>query len=383
MEHIDLMENLMSLQFEHGIQKDETPWLFLQSRSRGLMIQACAHAVFFCRLLRVLRKMGGSTSVSMVPSEEEEEDPYRKPTKKDLKVGIIGGGRLGRQLALVLLHKASITPPSLHISTRRPETLIDLQRMGIRCFYHNCFLVDWANVVFLCCLPSQLPNICLEISTRLEKSCIVYSLVTAVPLLRLKQLLCHTTILRPQYQCAENYTDIWGANEDIKTALQDQEIIQATSPYSTDGGITLNIKWLEAVFYAALNTCTIKEMPYEDVLKALNNFCLSVHLPTCGKKTVCPKFIVTDFVNQAFAKTLSPSNVFPWFDLITVQLKETPFSQHLRKSKNLQEHLIVLYCASFGILVPKKTKGNEEEKKENEKEEASASQPQMSDFSDA
>ncbi|XP_074091742.1 NADP-dependent oxidoreductase domain-containing protein 1 [Macrotis lagotis] len=364
METVDLMDKLTSLQFERGIQKEELPWLFLQSRSRGLMIEACAHAAFFCRLLWALRKMDGSTSISMLPSEEEKEDPYKKPSKRDLKVGIIGGGRLGKHLALVLLHQASLPPQNLHISTRRPETLIDLQKMGIQCFYHNCFLVDWANLVFLCCLPSQLPHICLEISPRLEKFCFVYSLVTAVPLPRLKQLLCHTTILRPQYQCAETYIDIWGSNEGIQSALQDPDIIRATSPYSTDGGITLNIKWLEAVFYAALNTCTLREIPYQQALEVLNDLCLSVHLQTCEDKTNCPRFIVTDFVNQAFAKTLHPSNAFPWFDLITVQLKETPFSQHLGKSVTLQEHLTVLYCASFGISLSQETEQPKEEEKE-------------------
>ena len=60
----------------------------------------------------------------------------------------------------------------------------EFQKLGIQCFYHNPYLVDWANVLFLCCLPSQLPNICLEIQTHLEKGCIVYSFVAAVPIAR-------------------------------------------------------------------------------------------------------------------------------------------------------------------------------------------------------
>ncbi|XP_074145995.1 NADP-dependent oxidoreductase domain-containing protein 1 [Sminthopsis crassicaudata] len=367
MDSSDLMDNLPSLKFEQGLQEEEIPWLFLQSRSRGLIIQACSHAAFFCRLLWVLRKMEESTFVSMFPLEEEEEDPYKKTSKKELRVGIIGGGRLGKQLALVLLQRAFIPPQNLHISTRRPEILNDLQKMGIQCFYHNCFLVEWANLIFLCCLPSQLTHICMEINPRLDKSCIVYSLVTAVPLPRLKQLLCHTSILHPQYQCAENYVDIWGSNEDISSALQDPDIVHATSPYSPDGGVTVSIKWLEAVFYAALNTCTLKKIPYPQVLEILTNLCLSIHPQTCGEdKSNCPRFIVTDFVNQAFAKTLNPSNVFPWFDLITVQLKETPFSQHLRKTVTLQEHLTVLYCASFGVSLSQEI-DEEEEREEEEK----------------
>lgn len=42
---------------------------------------------------------------------------------KGLKVGIIGGGCLGRQLAHVLLQLVPISAESLRISTRRPEAL--------------------------------------------------------------------------------------------------------------------------------------------------------------------------------------------------------------------------------------------------------------------
>lgn len=43
--------------------------------------------------------------------------------KDELKVGIIGGGHLGKQLARVLLHLVPLPPERLWISTRRPEAL--------------------------------------------------------------------------------------------------------------------------------------------------------------------------------------------------------------------------------------------------------------------
>lgn len=52
---MDILEDLKSLQFEYGISEEDRSWLYLQSRSRGLMIEACAHAVFFCKLFRNLR----------------------------------------------------------------------------------------------------------------------------------------------------------------------------------------------------------------------------------------------------------------------------------------------------------------------------------------
>uniref|UniRef100_A0A8D0GY65 Pyrroline-5-carboxylate reductase catalytic N-terminal domain-containing protein n=1 Tax=Sphenodon punctatus TaxID=8508 RepID=A0A8D0GY65_SPHPU len=112
----------------------------------------------------------------------------------------------------------------------------EFQQLGIKCFYDNSQLVAWADVVFLCCLPSHLPHICSGIHAALQEPCIVYSLVAAVPLPRLKQLLCYSTILRPQYQFINSVSEnIWGTNGTIVSAIQDSTIIQATFPYSAKG----------------------------------------------------------------------------------------------------------------------------------------------------
>ncbi|KAB1277667.1 Spermatogenesis-defective protein 39-like protein [Camelus dromedarius] len=297
---MDMLEDLNSLQFEYGIQEEDRSWLYLLGRSHGLMIKACAHAAFFCKLLRNLRE-----SFSKKSSQEKKisEDI---PDDDELKVGIIGGGHLGKQLAHTLLQLVPIPAESLRISTRRPEALGEFKKLGIQCFYRNSSLVQWANVIFLCCLPSQLPNICVEIQTSLEKACIVYSFVAAIPIPRLKHLLNHTNILRPQYQCVEDLDNIWGANKEITAALQDPVILQATCPYSPAGGIILNVKWLEGVFYAAINTCTRKDMSHSQVLQLLNELFLSVHFETCGKDGAsCRKFQVQDFVSKAYAENLS------------------------------------------------------------------------------
>ncbi|XP_038624421.1 NADP-dependent oxidoreductase domain-containing protein 1 isoform X2 [Tachyglossus aculeatus] len=352
----NILENLQSLQFEKGIREEERPLLFLLGRFRGLMLQACAHAVFFCKFLSALRQTPGNGPVSLLPSQEacSKETPLREP----LKVGIIGGGHLGKQLAKVMLQTACIPAWSIQVSTRRPETLRDLQNLGIVCFYGNCQLVDWADVVFLCCLPSQLPHICLEIHSRLRESSIVYSLVTAVSLSRLKQLLSHPTILRPQYQCAGKCVDVWGAKKKITAALQDPAIVKATCPFSPGGGITINIKWLEAVFYAALNTCTSQGMPHPQALELLNNLCLPELLLPCQENKIdCPQFQVTHFVNKSFAQSMTSKDTFPWFNLTMVQLKETPFSQHLTACAALRDHLATLYCESFGLSLPEREEG--------------------------
>lgn len=54
------------------------------------------------------------------------------PDDDELKVGIIGGGHLGKQLARVLLQLVPIPAENLRISTRRPEALGEEQCVAER-----------------------------------------------------------------------------------------------------------------------------------------------------------------------------------------------------------------------------------------------------------
>ncbi|KAM5338068.1 NADP-dependent oxidoreductase domain-containing protein 1 [Glossophaga mutica] len=347
---MDMLEDLESLQFEQGIQEEDRSWLYLQNRCRGLLIKGCAHATFFCKLLCDLSQLLQEKQTSRHPSTESFASTL---DDDELKVGIIGGGHLGKQLARVLLQLVPIPAERLRISTRRPEALDEFQKLGVDCFYDNSYLVGWANLVFLCCLPSQLPSICTEIQSSFKKDCIVYSFVSAIPIPRLKNLLVHTSILRPQYQCVEGFANIEGANKEIIAALQDPVILQATCPFNPAGGVILNIRWLDGVFYAALNVCTAKAMSLLQALQLLNELFPSTHIKKCRKNGApCPRFQLRDFLHGSYAQNLSPESPFPWFDLTTVQLGETPFSNNLRTRPGLQDHLTHLYCNSFGIALP-------------------------------
>ncbi|XP_051010194.1 NADP-dependent oxidoreductase domain-containing protein 1 [Acomys russatus] len=349
---MNILDGLESLKFEYGIPEDERYWLYLQGRYRGLMIKGCGHAVFFCKLACTLRELIRECSHAKHARAVSFEGV--DPEDTEVKVGIIGGGHLGKQLAKVLLKLVPLPAESLKMSTRRPESLAELQKLGVQCRYDNASVASWAKVLFLCCLPAQLPNICIEIQAKLEKTCIVYSFVSAVPLPRLKLLLNHTNIIRPQYSFTEDLNNIWGDNRNITDALEDPVILRATCPYSNVGGVILNTKWLEGVFYAIINICTARNVFHSSVLQILNRLFLSVHLESCKKDIAsCPRFHLTHFMNKNYVKNLFHKRPFPWFDLIAVQLKETPFSQHLSATPLLQDHLTLLYCVSFGVSLTK------------------------------
>ncbi|XP_029453519.1 NADP-dependent oxidoreductase domain-containing protein 1 isoform X2 [Rhinatrema bivittatum] len=345
----DITANLPSFQFESGIDVCHHQFLHLRERSRGFMLNACSHAVFLCKLLNAIR-------------QKEEHDRTLLPLKVSnlnldikrdrLKVGIIGGGHTGKQLAKVLLELSGLLAEHIQISTRRPETLYELQSLGIECFYNNRHLAAWADVLFLCCLPSQLLNICSEIKMDLCVSSIVYSLVSTVPIPRLKQLLCHSNILRPVYRNeTSDDSHIWGTSGNITAALHNAAIVQATCPWKPKGGMTLNVRWFAAVLYAALNSCSSQNLSHRQSLQLLNK--LLSHPPSSSQEEgkSCQELVCRDFVSQRFTASLEKEDAFPWFDLTTVQQKETPFSKLLMSSPAFQEHLLKVYCASFGISV--------------------------------
>ncbi|XP_062974550.1 NADP-dependent oxidoreductase domain-containing protein 1 [Elgaria multicarinata webbii] len=324
----DIMANLKTFQPEYGSGTNE-PLLRLKCRAKGLTVNACAHALFFCKMLQATR-------------QKEEH----------LKIGIIGGGHIGKQLARMLLQLSGIPGRNIQISTRRPETLLEFEMVGVDCFYNNRQLVGWADVVFLCCLPSHLLHICSEIQGVLKKCCIIYSLITAIPLPRLQQLLSYNSILRPRYTFTDNGPfPIWEANRTVVETLKDPAVIQATCPCNPKGEVVVNMKWLAAVFYAALNSYTWQQLSYAKALVLLNEVCFPEDkaIGPAEDKSPPPFLACENFINRAFALSLEPNDSFPCFDLTTTQLKDSPFSQLLATSTSFKDSIASFYCNMIAI----------------------------------
>ncbi|XP_026561112.1 NADP-dependent oxidoreductase domain-containing protein 1 [Pseudonaja textilis] len=341
-EMANIMANLKTFQPEYGIGTNE-PLFRLRSCAKGLMVNACAHALFFCKLLNATKQKEDNCGDVPAGSQASKDN-------QTLKIGIIGGGHLGKQLARILLHLGAISGKNIQISTRRPETLLEFHKLGVECVYNNKQLISWADVVFLCCLPCHLPHICSEIHDSLKNSCIIYSLVTAIPLNRLKQLMSSCSILRPQYKCSENSSfSIWEANRTVLEALKDTAVIQATCPCNSKSEIAVNMKWLAAVFYTALNSYTEQHLPYTKALRLLNQVCFCE-----GNATTSSPFLVCEhFINQAFASSLAADDSFPWFDITTVQLKDSPLSQFLETNTSVQEFIASSYFNMITALAKK------------------------------
>ncbi|XP_062378199.1 NADP-dependent oxidoreductase domain-containing protein 1 [Sardina pilchardus] len=254
----------------------------------------------------------------------------------ELTVGVIGGGHLGKRLARALQEGSGITPANIRVSSRRPETLQELSLMEIECFYDNQRLASWADVLFLCCLPCHLSQVCDDIRAHLPRHCVVYSFVSNAPVKRLSQLLGHTSILRPAYQLVPGDAE-WQGPPSVMAALKDVEAIAASCPLSMSCGVRLGTGWLPAVLYSLLNMCS-SVLPPEGALQLLNQ--------VLGHQSDSD-LSIQPFISQSCASTLSPPRPLPWISLIDVQSRDTPLSWHLSSSSGLRKHLLSVYLTTL------------------------------------
>uniref|UniRef100_A0A3Q4GH32 NADP-dependent oxidoreductase domain-containing protein 1 n=1 Tax=Neolamprologus brichardi TaxID=32507 RepID=A0A3Q4GH32_NEOBR len=322
---VDIVADLSTLCFESGLADDEKKLLYLRARSAGLTFCGCAHAAFVCELIDSLRK-------PVAPGEDY-----------DLRVGILGMGHLGKQLCLALLEKTKIKPSHIKISTRRPELAVGNLRQ-VECFFDNRRLAAWADVLFLCCLPSQIPKVCVDLRSYLAKHCLVYSFTSAIPVTRLAKLLGHDYILKPKYDVVSCDTvDVWLSCSHVASAIADPLLIEASCPLTMKGGISLGLNWVCAVLYILLNICTSASLGSSEALLLIK----SMFKEKCGDTV---QLNAHSFINSSYASSLLSDEPFPWISLMDAQIRETPLLRFLSSSKSVQQ---LCYCFVFGLFKKK------------------------------
>ncbi|XP_070836211.1 NADP-dependent oxidoreductase domain-containing protein 1 [Chaetodon trifascialis] len=324
---VDVFADGSSFSFEAGLTEEEKELIHLRARSAGLTVCGCAHALVLCKLVQSLRCLIGLHAADGGSSGEDG----------DLCVGILGMGHMGKQLLLSLLGKSGIKPSHIKISSRRPESAVEFIQKGVECFFDNRRLAAWADVLFLCCLPSHLPNICADLRSHLSKRCLVYSFTSAVPVSRLTQLLGHDFILKPQYNLeACDSADVWLRCTHLSTALNDPLLIEASCPLTMSGGISLGLNWVCAVLYSLLNICTSAGLGSSDALSLINTV-LKEKWPHAEELNT------QSFISASYASSLLTEEPFPWISLTDAQTKETPLLCFLSNSKSMQQCISAAY----------------------------------------
>ncbi len=96
------------------------------------------------------------------------------------KITIIGGGNLGRAIALGIVEKG-ISKASDVIVTKRDESqLADLAKRGFGTSSNNIESVESADVIIVCVQPSQLNHVLKEIDSSLGQEKLLISVITGI-----------------------------------------------------------------------------------------------------------------------------------------------------------------------------------------------------------
>ena len=124
----DITMDLKELEFEDGFSQqngvftvNNFDYVTVRKKAHIKLVASVAHATYFIAVANKIRhnffdiKNGIFKQNSNLLTEINKEP--------GLKIGIIGGGQLGQQLAKSLLDFASVYPNELRISTRQPEFL--------------------------------------------------------------------------------------------------------------------------------------------------------------------------------------------------------------------------------------------------------------------
>lgn len=98
-----------------------------------------------------------------------------------MKLGIIGGGNLGRALALGLAQSSALSIEQIVVSRRNPEHIKDLTSLGIKTTDDNRSAVGDADIVIVAVKPHQIDGVLNEIKDVLDPaSHLLISVVTGV-----------------------------------------------------------------------------------------------------------------------------------------------------------------------------------------------------------
>ncbi|XP_022333504.2 NADP-dependent oxidoreductase domain-containing protein 1-like [Crassostrea virginica] len=333
---VDITHNLESLQFESALNEDEKQLLVLRKRSHAMVVTSCTQATFFANLLHEARQIKKQMKSPQKMTAKILQD---KDARDPLKVGIIGCGRLGSQLAHCLLTYGRVKPKDLRVSTRRPETLEYLQNKGVDCFHDNVKLVNLSHLVFLCVLPSHIQVVAEEIKEHIPVNTIIYSFVAAHSPKKLRQILLTNNILKPDLTWSkESEQNSWDCSENVNTALENPVTVEKTCPFGhlrSECVILTNEKFGELLIFAVLNMCTSLRLNKSDCLTIL-------HQALFGGISE-DKLQESDFVK----KTQDSQGVFPKFDLVKIAQINTSVQKRVSSSEHLRKAFLNRYLMMF------------------------------------
>jgi pyrroline-5-carboxylate reductase len=105
-----------------------------------------------------------------------------------MNIAIIGGGNLGKSIALGLVESKFAAPKNIVVTRRNIAALKELQEKGITVTDNNNAAIKKADIILLCVKPYQIEQVITALKKDITTKHIVISVVTGVALLDLEKM---------------------------------------------------------------------------------------------------------------------------------------------------------------------------------------------------
>ncbi|XP_063710664.1 NADP-dependent oxidoreductase domain-containing protein 1-like [Symsagittifera roscoffensis] len=383
--HMDISDSLPSLQFETALTAEQSLLLPLRSRAHcsttGCLVSAC----YLVSVMNATRKevfvaKNKTRAAQRIMQMGIDGDPA--------KIGIIGCGRLGRQLIKVLKTYSNVSNELIYVSTRRPESLSDFANAGMNVDFNNVWVASKCDVIFICCLPAVVNQICAEIKNHLTPDKLIYSFVAGYTAKKMANIMNFTNIIKPDF----NWTDLssklpWSVAVLPSDCLGKKQLVEKfcplfelTQPIVDDESeerlpvlpVFLDMHWLMRVVYACVNYATSQQVMSDVAVDIANKvFFQSVKMETTMKEILLeehfhlpPESVATQLfettesdhstyleqTNISMHQSTPAEAYFPYWDLTSVGSK-VQLADVLKGSKSLRRAFIKRFSASFDKVI--------------------------------
>ena len=184
------------------------------------------------------------------------------------------------------------------MSTRRPESLSDFANAGMNVDFNNVWVASKCDVIFICCLPAVVNQICAEIKNHLTPDKLIYSFVAGYTAKKMANIMNFTNIIKPDF----NWTDLssklpWSVAVLPSDCLGKKQLVEKfcplfelTQPIVDDESeerlpvlpVFLDMHWLMRVVYACVNYATSQQVMSDvavDIANKVSFLLLCVTLP--------------------------------------------------------------------------------------------------------
>ncbi|KAI6656552.1 NADP-dependent oxidoreductase domain-containing protein 1 [Oopsacas minuta] len=246
--HIDdLIGELPSLQLENTLTPSEIGCLPLRLQSNAFLLTALTQCRYLIHTWKALKEVCPTykksssksyTSLHTLSSISRTSDR----TDSTFCIGVIGCGRIGSHLVRKLLQDPNITPDMIRLSTRQPDHLQEFESQGVTCRFDNIWLANNSDVIIICCLPSQIAPVLLDLSkSSISNTTLLVSILAGVGVNRIRRALNdRTNVMRVYFDWSHLSLEDRGVmsidSYGVSNRMSRHKLALANCPFKTDTG---------------------------------------------------------------------------------------------------------------------------------------------------